>query len=102
MTWPITTPVLLNFIAYLSTHQHAVSTIQLYISAISFFHTLKGLQDTTNNILIIKALQGLKRTKSTTENLRCPIAFKIMLKTMASLPTICSPYEVQLFTCAFS
>lgn len=67
VTWPIATPVLLNFIAYLSIHQQAVSTVQLY-SAIAFFHKLKGLQDPNNNFLISKALQGLKRTKVTTEN----------------------------------
>lgn len=67
VTWPIATPVLLNVIAYLSIHQQAVSTVQLY-SAIAIFHILKGLQDPNNNFLISKALQGLKRTKVTTEN----------------------------------
>lgn len=99
---PITTHVLLNFIAYLSIQQHAASTVQLYISAIAFFHKLKGLQDPTNNFLISKALQDLKRTRSTTQDSRCPITFHILLKITASLPTICSPYEVKLFSCAFS
>lgn len=103
VTWPIPATVLLNFIADLSIHQHAPSTVQLYISAIAFYHKLQGFNDPTNNFLITKALHGLKRSRGRVEDLRRPITFNIMVKIMASLPAICSsPYEVKLFTCAFS
>lgn len=103
VTWPIPSSVLLNFIAYLSIQQHAPSTVQLYISAIAFYHKLQGFKDPTNNFLITKALQGLKRTRGREEDSRRPISFHIMLQIIDSLPAICSStYEVKLFTCAFS
>lgn len=97
--WPITTPVLLNLIANLIIQQHAASTVQFCISATAFLHKLKGLHDPTNS----KALQGLMRTRSKHTALALPIIF-LLLNSMASLPTICSPYEVRCFTyaCSFS
>lgn len=77
--------------------------VQLYISAIAFYHKLKGFKDPRKNFLINKALHGLKRTRGLVKDSRCPITLSVLEKIVSVLPSICSSlYEVKLFTCAFN
>lgn len=71
----------------------------LYVRTLSFYHKLKGLQDTTKSFLICKALEGFKRTIGRAVDTGCPIIRPLLRELILSLPSVCSStYEATLFT----
>lgn len=100
-TWPPNVEHVVNFISYLSLHQRAPATARLYVSAISYNCKIMGVPDTTQQFLITKVLEGMKRLKHHSDT-RLPITTKLLLRIVAVLPAICSnTYEVLLFKAAY-
>ena len=101
-SWPIPTKTTLHFIAYLSIQNLSTNTVQLYVRALSYLHKIRLLPDPTKSILVIKSIQGLKRTNGKKPDTRRPITIHILQKVVHALPQISSShYEMNLFKSAF-
>ncbi|XP_056006415.1 uncharacterized protein LOC125667915 isoform X2 [Ostrea edulis] len=103
MVFPIPIDHLLNFIAHLSISGTAYRTAALYISALSYFHKLRGIQDNTQSFIVKKALQGLHKKRGNPVDPRIPLTISILQRVVSALPSVCrSPYEAALFSTIFS
>ena len=73
-----------------------------YMSAISFVHKLRNMDDPIESFVIRKILEGFKRLQST-KDLRAPITEDILIRIVQSLPFICyNRYELALFHSVYS
>ena len=72
------------FIAKCYEDNLAASTVLTYISALSYFHKIKGMIDPTCNFVVKKCLHGYQKSK-TTHDYRKPITYGILMKLIASL-----------------
>lgn len=94
---PVSTEHLLLFIGYLHIEGYAPSTMLTYMSAISYVHKLKGLQDNTTEFVIQKALCGAMKLKPTSDP-RLPITRCILQKmNLAFEQTVDNPYLRTMF-----
>ncbi|XP_062582805.1 uncharacterized protein LOC134244566 [Saccostrea cucullata] len=101
--FPIPVDHLLNFIAHLSISGTAYRTAALYISALSYIHKLRGIQDNTQSFIVKKALQGLHKKRGITLDSRIPLTVSILEHIVSALPSVCrSSYEAVLFSTLFS
>ena len=90
-----------QFIAYLSWHGYASSTISTYVSGIAFIIKSNGLPDITDNFVIRRLIDGCKRRHARRDT-RCPITLPILKALLASLSHVCSHgYEVAMFRSAY-
>ncbi|XP_078339010.1 uncharacterized protein LOC111100709 isoform X3 [Crassostrea virginica] len=81
----------------------AYRTAILYISALSYIHKIRGIQDNTQSFIVKKALQGLHRSRGVTADPRTPLTLSILQLVVSALPSVCrSPYEAVLFSTLFS
>lgn len=90
------------FIAHLSLKGLAHATISSYISGIGFKCKLLGVSDNTQNFLIRKLLEGIKRSNHS-KDCRLPITKHILEKLIKTTSLVCSSnFEAILFSTAFS
>ena len=102
LEWPCTHQHLLHFAAKMSLDGKSTSSVRTYLAGIAAKHKLNGWEDPTDNWLLTKLLQGMQKTKKTTDH-RCPITFSKLELILQILPTICSnTYETNLFAAAYS
>ncbi|KAJ8303595.1 hypothetical protein KUTeg_019991 [Tegillarca granosa] len=100
--WPPPLVHVIQFIAALSLRGLAHSTSRLYVAAISYECKINNLPDVTNNFIITKLLEGMKRLKHRPDT-RLPITLDLLSQLINSLPHVCTNlYEAKLFSCAFS
>ncbi len=103
--WPPPCSHIVLFVAYLSMKGKAYKTANCYLSAINFrckFLEPQNFIDFSKNFIVIKMLEGLKRSKNTTDQ-RLPITSELLFKISNVLSSVCSSsYETLLFTTAFS
>jgi len=94
---PISPPDLALFIAYLFDRNYAASTVNTYISAISYSHKLFGVLDPSKTFFIVQMLKGYGKLDSSLD-CRLPITIQILHKILISASKfIASPYELCLF-----
>lgn len=97
---PISTSCLALFISYLCARQLAPATITTYVSAISYFHKLKGVNDPSKAFLIRKLLTALGRRSSS--DIRLPITKNALQELVRSLThTNSSGWQRSLFKSMF-
>ena len=101
-TWPPTLVHLVQFVAYLSKFKNCShSTINAYLSGISFFLKLYNLQDFTRAFIIQKMLTGLRRARPNKDS-RMPITIDILKQIQRALLYVAvSNYETVLFSTAY-
>ena len=74
-----------------------------YISGIGYAHKARGLEDKTNNFLITKILEDLRRKRVKSSNVRAPVTLDLLRRLLQALQKVCtSNYEVCLFSSAFT
>lgn len=101
--WPIPVSDILYFISHLALLNLSYSTVNCYISGISFFSKLNDFEDLTQKFIVKKMLQGLKRSRHHKRDIRMPITKDMLIKIVQILPSVCSSrYEAALFTAAYS
>lgn len=94
---PISVPHLALFIAYLFDRNYAPSTVQTYVSALSYSHKLFALQDPTKVFFIIQMLKGYGKLGSRVDS-RLPITLPILHKILSIAHDLSlSSYELCLF-----
>lgn len=101
--WPIPVDDILSFIAYLYELKFSHSTIVCYLSGIGFHCKLNDFDDVTQKFVVKKVLEGVRRCRPQSKDLRLPITFDLLKMILTYLPSICkSDYETRLFRAAFS
>lgn len=94
---PISAPNLALFIASLFDRNYAISTVNTYISAISYSHKLFGLSDPSKVFFITQMLKGYGKL-STQVDVRLPITLPILHRILSLGPELSLPaYELCLF-----
>ena len=87
-------------IAFLFNKSYASSTINLYISAISFVRKMNNWEDPTHSFIIGKLREGCRCLGHSTDGRR-PVTFPLLKRILEILPSICAPsFEVVLFRAA--
>ena len=102
LNWPPPLSHITTFIANLSLTGKVYKTVNCYLSAINF--QCKSLQqsDFSQNFLVPKMLEGLKRLKNPSDS-RLPITEELLDRIIRNLPNVCTSfYETDLFSSAFS
>lgn len=100
--WPVPLHHIVSYISYCAELGYAPSSINLYISAISFKHKIHQWFDHTQSFLVKKLLEGYKRQKTCKDN-RAPITYDILKEICHHLPSVChTHYEAKLFTAAYT
>ena len=101
--WPPTLLLLVQFIAHLSKFKKcSFSTIQSYLSGISFFLKLNNLPDLTHAFVIQKMVCGLRRTRPVKDT-RMPVTLDLLKTIIRALPFVASSkYESALYNAAYN
>ena len=92
---------LVLFVAFLHGKGYAPSTVETYMSAISFIHKLNWAGDPASDFLVRKAIQGLQKARPTADS-RLPISLPVLHKLVDALPACTSiAYKQAMFRCMF-
>ena len=83
------------YIAFMYQQNISGSTLTTYISALSYVHKIKGLQDTTKHFMVIKALEGVRKRRSV-QDTRLPITLPILNKLSAAITQCAGSYYKKL------
>lgn len=89
-----------QFIAYLYGCGYSPSSISSHLSAISFFHKLKGFADPCQGFLVQRVLLGCKKSAPSFD-LRQPILLQDLCKMVKSCKYLFAEYEKCLFSALF-
>ena len=101
--WPASLYDVLCFIAYLFKDGLSHSSINCYLSGLSFFHKMNNFMDNTQTFVVRKMLEGIKRSSGHQCDNRLPITKEMLKRIILSLPCVCkSSYESKLFSSVFS
>lgn len=93
---------MVQFVGYLSAKGLSYATVRSYLAGLSYLTKLQDFQDPTDQFLVSKLLQGLKRIKHTQDS-RLPITKHLLQRIITILPSVCKDnYESLLFSSAFS
>ena len=87
----------------MSKRGYAYTTVRSYVAGISFFNKLNNFEDVTQKFVIVKILEGFKRSRPS-KDARLPISRDLLAKIIKVTPVVCitSIYESKLFSAAFS
>lgn len=101
--WPVPVFDIMCFIANSFQNGLSHSTINCYLAGISFFSKINNHEDNTQNFVVRKMLEGIKRTVGSPKDGRLPITRDLLKRIIMCLPSVCkSNYEAKLFGSAFS
>lgn len=78
-SWPIPLSEIVEFIAYMFKKGFAHSTVNCYISGLSFKNKLHNFEDNTDTCIVRKMLDGIKRCSLNKSDSRLPITRELIL-----------------------
>ena len=91
-----------DFVAYLSMKGLSYATVRSYLAGVSYYTKFQGHLDSSNQYLVCKLLQCLKRMKHT-KFTRLPVTKQLLQDMISILPRVCfNNYKTMLFCAAFS
>ena len=101
-SWPPTVSDLVNYVAYMSCQGYAPATVKVYLSGLSYWLKVMGINDLTESFILQKMLKGMDNLYSLADT-RKPITLELLIRIMNALTFVCSSvYETMLFRSAFS
>ena len=101
ISWPPPLRDVVHFVAYLSLKKCSYATAKSYLSSISFQCKIHNWVDETKNFLVVKVLEGMRRTGRSADA-RLPITLQLLSEVVRVLSSICSnSYETKLFRAAY-
>lgn len=99
--WPVPLNDIIFYVCHLYKKGCSFSTVNCYLSGISFVSKLNNFEDNTQRFIVRKLVEGVKRSGSNLDT-RLPITRDILDKIVGVLPSVCSSvFECRLFTSAF-
>ena len=81
---PIFVDMMMSFIAYMHNKGYAPSSMISTVSAISYFHKLKGLLEPAKNFIIAKLLTGAQNL-GTMSGVRLPVTLLMLAQLINAL-----------------
>lgn len=100
--WPATVDQVVYFISYCHERNYSASSVTTFLSALSWMHKIKYMQDPTVVFVVKKMMEGYRRLRQS-KDIRAPITQGVLIKICQMLPNICyNEYEERLFRAAFS
>lgn len=94
--------LLLYMIGMQFSRGESVSKMNRRLAAMAFLYKLRGLRDVSKEFLVRQAMKGFRRGRVVRDTRR-PVSFELLQDLVGILHRVCSsPYEVHLFTAAFS
>ena len=89
-SWPVPLDQLLNFVDYLSFTGLSPTSVTTYILGIGYTHKARGLENKTNNFLITKILEGLRRKRVKSSDVRAPVTLDLLRRLLQALQKVCT------------
>jgi hypothetical protein len=90
-----------RFISFLFLKKKAPSTINYYVTAVSNWHKVKGLDDPCASFIVKRALKGVARTGTTPDTWE-PMTIDLLTAICEKLKFVCySDHEAKMFKSAF-
>ena len=89
-SWPVLLDQLINFVAHLSFTGLSPASVTTYISGIGYAHKARGLEDKTNNFLITKILEDLRRKRVKSSDVRAPVTLDLLRRLLQALQKVCT------------
>ena len=100
--WPAPVQDIMSFIANMYRKCLSFSTVNCYISGLSFYNKINNFEDYTQMFIVRKMIEGIKRSKLHEKDHRLPIIRELLNRILSILSIICtSHYEADLFKAAF-
>ena len=87
LPFPATTGNIISFIMFLKAKTYAPTTITSAVSALAFINKLYGINDQHSHFVILKMLEGYRRTANTPDS-RLPITLDILHRLIDAVPHI--------------
>ena len=96
---PSSSSTIALFISHLVSppHPSAPSTVHSAISTVSYIHKLNNQPDPTSSFLVHKILRGVSKLRPTNDT-RIPITIPVLQSLLQSLHSVCSPYDLVLYS----
>ena len=91
LIWPAPLQDIAAFVAHMYKLGLSYSTINSYMSDLSFYCKLNDFEDNTNRFIVRKLIDGVKRSRSPQIDNRLPIAKELLGRVIFVLPSICIP-----------
>jgi hypothetical protein len=92
----------MSFIASMYRRGLSFSTVNCYISDLSFYNKINNFEDYTQMFIVSKMIEGIKCSKLHEKDHRLPIIRELLNRILSILSIICtSHYEADLFKAAF-
>lgn len=99
--WPVPLQDIIGFIAHMFKKGFSYSTVNCYISGLSFYNQINNYEDHTQMFIVRKMIDGIKRT-TFKKDARLPITWNLFCRILGVLESVCSNiYESNLFKAAF-
>lgn len=100
--WPVPAEHLEYYIADLYDKGYSAKSASTFISAISYFHKIHGIDDASSQFRCKKVLEGFRRMTPSKDR-RLPILLGMLEQIYKKLGHVCSsPYEATLFRAAYT
>lgn len=97
LQFPISIPMFCLFIAYLYDLKYAASTVNTYVSALSYSHKLSGYPDPSKAFVVVQMLKGYGKLHARLDS-RLPITIPILHKLLQSASLLpLSKYQILMF-----
>jgi len=101
-SWPAPVQDIMSFIASMYRRGLSFSTVNCYISGLSFYNKINNFEDYTQMFIVRKMIEGIKRSKLHGKDHRLPITRELLNIILSILSIMCtSHYETDLFKAAF-
>ena len=99
--WPVPLQDIIGFIAHMFKKGLSYSTVNCYISGLSFYNKINNYENHTQMFIVRKMIDGIKRT-TFKKDARLPITRDLFCRILGVLQSVCSNiYESNLFKAAF-
>ena len=98
--FPVAPPILAKFGVWLSARGYKPSTIAAHVSAVGWWHKLRGESDPAGSYLVKRVLVGLRKGGSPKKQAK-PLRFPLLRKAVTALGALKGDYELKLFRAAF-
>ena len=100
---PVPVDTICYFIAYLSLQNLAHATMATYLAGIGFRHKVHGFENPADCFIVGLMLDGVRRDKGASPDVRLPITLQHLIKILDVLPKISSSqFEAILFKAVFT
>ena len=99
---PVDSHLVSLYIAHLSLQNLKASTIRTLLSPIGWYHKINSLPDPTQSFMVLRLLEGVKRSSTLPSNRVSPISLPVLHEVLYALPKVLSsPHDIAAYSALF-